>query len=247
MKFLQRLHSPDQRAAYRVQATGEDARLWVGISSGPMEAQLEDISARGCGFILPQEAAEGLAVGDELVLRLLVGGAGMKQLFVRAALRNRIEQDEGGPRFGAEFLDPERLYTQLKEPQWLYFNRRGAFRVPPADARGRPLRARFHLPGRAAPRSIALHDLSSSGLSVALRPENDVTFPRERSIRVTFTLPVDAVEVELAVRFVHSTMVQGRRRVGFRIDQERTKDVEVQTETLLRYVLERQRQLLSQD
>ena len=246
MKFLQRLQSPDQRAAYRVEATGEDAKLWVGLSTGPAEAQLEDISARGCGFTLPREAAEGLAVGNELVLRLLVGGAGMPQLFVRAILRNRIDQEDAdATRFGAEFLDPDRLYTQLKEPQWLYFNRRGAFRVPPADDRGRPLRARFHLPGRKAPRSIALHDLSSSGLSVSLRPENDVAFPREGPIRVSFTLPVDAVEGALVVRFVHSTMIEGRRRVGFRIDPERTKDVEVQSETILRYVLDRQRHLLS--
>ena len=244
MKFIQRIQSPDQRTAYRVQAGGEGAQLWVALAAGPAELVIDDISVRGCAFVVSPEQAEEIEDRSVLILRLLVGGEGMPQLFIRARARNRLSDGES-VRIGVEFLEPERLYAQLKEPQWLFFNRRGAFRVPPADKRGRALRANFYLPGKRKPKSIVLHDLSSSGLGIDLRPEDDVEFPTQRSIRVTFVLPIDEREVELKVRFVHKTPVNGRRRIGFQIDMEATRDLEEQTETILRYVLERQRQILN--
>lgn len=244
MKFLNRLHSPDQRSTYRVQAGGEDARLRVGLPSGPVEAELNDISSRGGGFSLPASTADEIEKGAEIILRLEVGGPAMPQLFIRAIVRNKIV-DQECVRVGVEFVDPDRLYAQLKEPQWLFFNRRRAFRVRPTDAHGRPLRAKFSLPERSKPRSIALYDLSSTGLSVDLRPENRVEFPADSPIRVTFMVPLDGVEADLRVLLVHRTSIQGRKRVGFHIDIENTPDAESQAETILRYVLDQQQKLIS--
>lgn len=235
----------EKRSAYRVRATSEEAEIFVATDQGPVAATLEDLTARGCGFTLTPPAGLTLAEDQELMLRLLVGGPLMPQLFVRATIRSiRPTDGEGAVRCGVLFGDTERLYGQLKVPQWRFFNRRQAFRVPPADERGRPLRARFVIPGEDEPRSLQIHDLSSSGISTDLRPANDVEFPRHLPVRVRFNLPKVEEEIDVRVLFVHRTMVDGRIRTGFRIDEQRTERFESQTEEILRYVLERQRQLL---
>ncbi len=236
--------NPDQRSTYRVRSAGDDSEVFVAFKSGPVKAVLDDLSARGCGVIVGPESGATLSVDDEIVLRLLVGGKGMPQLFVKGVVKGLRDVPEG-VRIGVQFSDTERLYTQLKEPQWRFFNRRQAFRVPPADARGRPLRAHFHLPGADEARSVPVHDLSSSGLSVWLAPKNDVAFPKRLPMRVAFNLPGDGEAFDLRVAFVHRTKVEGKFRVGFRIDMERTLNADSQAERILRYVLERQRQLLA--
>lgn len=234
----------DQRTTYRVRAAGDESEVFVALRSGPVKAHLDDLSARGCGVVVETDV-EGLPdENGDIVLRLLVGGSGMSQLFVKGTVKG-IREVENGVRLGIQFSDVERLYAQLKEPQWRFFNRRQAFRVPPADSRGRPLRAHFHLPGAEQPRSIPVHDLSSTGLSVWLAPKNDVPFPKHLPVRVTFRLPSNPGEFDLRVLFVHRTRVEGKQRVGFRIDTERTADADGQAEKILRYVLERQRQLLA--
>lgn len=244
MKYLKHVDHPDQRSTYRVQAVGDDTLLWVGLPDGPAQATVYDISARGCGFLLEPEQAEALEDDAEVVLRLVVGGKTMPQLFVKAKVRNRVPSDDK-VRIGVQFLDPERLYTQLTEEQWLFFNRRGAFRVPPLDERGRPLVAQFYLPGKRRPKALPVHDLSSSGMSVSLPASSDVEFSESRPMRVTFTVPGDGANVDMKVLFVHKTPIKGTRRVGFRFDPDSTPQFASQTETILRYVLERQRQLVN--
>lgn len=239
------IRTANQRATYRVAANaGSETQLWVGLRAGPVLAELDDVSSRGCGFWLTEEQAAELSEGSQLVIRILIGGPTMPQLFIKGSVRG-LRPVDGRVRVGVAFDDPERLYTQLQEPQWRYFNRRGAFRVPPADERGRPLRARFQVPGQEEVRSFALHDLSSSGLSISLRPPNDATFPKHIPVSVEFLLPGALAPTELWVMFVHRTVIDGRTRIGFRIDEQRTEDCEETCEQILRYVLERQQQLLS--
>ncbi|MEM8713797.1 MAG: PilZ domain-containing protein, partial [Planctomycetota bacterium] len=132
------LRNPENRATYRVQIDEAQATLWVGLKSGPTKAILEDLSSRGCGFLLQTDEAKGLEEGSDLVLRMKVGGPKAPQLFIRAEVRSTRTLD-GLVQFGAVFKDPQRLYQQLNEPQWRFFNRRGAFRVAPANHRGDPL------------------------------------------------------------------------------------------------------------
>ena len=234
---------PDQRSAYRVRAAPGDSDITLGLASGPVAARLADVSARGCSFILPARHATELEPGTEIVLRMRIGGSNMPQLFIRAAVRSRFEESDG-LRVGVQFVDSERLYNQLREPQWRFFNRRQAFRVPPADERGRPVRAKFELPGEETPRSVQLHDLSSTGLSISIRPVDDFTLPTDEPIYATFALPGVPRKLDLFVRFVHRRHIEGRIRVGFKIDMIGTVQAEEQCELILRYVLERQRQIL---
>lgn len=238
----------EKRSAYRVSTSSSEAEIFIATQSGPLAAKLDDLSAQGCGFVVVPQGGIELAEEAELTLRILVGGPMMPQLFVRATIRSvRKTEEDGEVRCGVRFLDTERLYSQLRLPQWRYFNRRQAFRVPPADERGRPLRGRFLIPGQSEPRSIQLHDLSSSGLATDLKPKDDITFPKALPVKVLFNLPGTEDEFELCVTFVHRTTVDGRIRTGFRIDAARTEGFEEQSERILRYVLERQRQLLLQE
>lgn len=234
---------PDKRTAYRVRAAPGDSDITLGLASGPLAARLADVSALGCSFIVPESHARELQPDTELVLRMRIGGPRMPKLFLRGVVRSQIEES-GGLRVGVQFVDTDRLYNQLREPQWRFFNRRQAFRVPPADERGRPVRAKFELPGEHAPRSVQLHDLSSTGLAISIRPVDDFEVPTDEPIYATFSLPGVPRSLELTVRFVHRRHIEGRIRVGFRIDMIGTLQAEEQCEMILRYVLERQRQIL---
>ena len=234
---------PDQRSTYRVRAAPSDAAMTLGLGGGPVAASLADVSARGCSFVVPETHAPELEVGTELVLRMRIGGPRMPQLFIRGVIRSR-SVDDGGLRVGVQFLDTDRLYHQLQEPQWRFFNRRQAFRVPPVDERGRPLRAKLEIPGEDKPRSVQVHDLSCTGLSISIRTIDDFEIPKDEPICATFALPGVPQMLDLVLRFVHRRHIDGRIRVGFRIDTIGTVRMEEQSELILRYVLERQRQIL---
>lgn len=233
----------DQRSRYRVSTGLEGARLSVVFLDGPADGTLLDLTSMGCGFRIQHPNAASIQVGGELVLRLGVGGEDMPNLFVKAVVRSVVE-DGRGRRVGVEFLEEAKLYAQLNPAQWRYFNRRQAFRVPPVDAHGAPLRARFVVPGVSKPVSVPLHDLSSTGLATEVKKINDVEFPADVPLEVHFKLPSAQRELDLRVLFVHRTFLFGRIRTGFRIDPDRTPNLEVQTESIVRYVLERQRQIL---
>ena len=125
----------ENRTTYRVAINDGQGTLWVGLKSGPAKSRLDDASSRGCGFTLSAEEAVGLEEGGELVLRIKIGDERAPQLFIRSEIR-ALRPDGDVVHVGALFKDCDRLYQQLDVSQWRYFNRRGAFRVPPANHRG---------------------------------------------------------------------------------------------------------------
>lgn len=217
--------------------------LWVGLKSGPAKVVLDDVSSRGCGFTLKSEQAADLAEGGELVLRMMVGDKKAPQLFIRSEIRS-LRSDGDVVHIGSVFKDSERLYQQLDVSQWRYFNRRGAFRVPPVNHRGEPLRASFHARDSDERARHTVNDLSSSGLAIRLSGTEKYRLSETECVRVTFELPGVPDPLDLQVRFVHRTLIQGVERVGFSIDMRATEIAEQQSETILRYVMERQSELL---
>lgn len=237
------IFSPESRSTYRVAVGENQSTLWIGLASGPLRVRLDDVSSRGCGFTLDSESAESMSEGDEMILRLKVGPKTSPQLFIRSEIRAlRTEGDE--VRVGVAFKDCERLYQQLDVPQWLYFNRRGAFRVPPCNERGDPLRATLCGHKSKEEQRFTVNDLSSTGLSIRLSRSQEFTFSETQLIRATFELPGVKEPFNLKMRFVHRTLVQGVERIGMQYDQASTREFEPQTERILSYVLERQGQLL---
>lgn len=234
---------PENRSTYRVAVEESASTLWIGLPTGPLQVRLDDVSARGCGFSVDQDSAASLVEGAELVLRIKVGPKTSPQLFIRSEIKSlRADGDE--VRVGVSFKDCDRLYHQLDVPQWLYFNRRGAFRVPPCNHRGDPLRAGLFDHKSTEEHRFTVHDLSSSGVSIRVSRERDFTLSETQLLRTTFELPgVDRL-FDLQIRFIHRTFVDGVERIGFAFDEASTDDFEEQSERILVYVLERQSQLL---
>jgi len=237
------LRNNENRTTYRVKIGEDQATLWIGLRSGPVKATLEDLSSRGCGFLLPKDEVEGIEAGSEVVLRMKVGGGKTPQLFIRAEVRARQEVGELA-QFGVVFKDADRLYQQLTVEQWRIFNRRGAFRVPPANHRGEPLRASFSDADSEAPKRFTVNDLSSSGLSIRLTPGRDFELSETQPVRVEFELPNGFGAFSFSARFVHRSFVKGIERIGMVFDKAATESFEAQSESLPRYVLERQSELL---
>ena len=237
------IHRVESRSAYRVAVEEDQSSLWIGLPSGPLKVQLNDLSAHGCGFVIDAIHASSLTVGEELILRLRVGPKTSPQLFIRSEIRDLRPQGEG-VRAGVAFKDRQRLYQQLSLPQWLYFNRRGAFRVPPANHRGDPLRASFYGYRSTREFRFTIHNLSSSGLAIRLPRSQEFALSKTQVLRTRFELPgIDAL-FDLRLRYVHCTLFQGVECVGMKFDPDLTKDFEAQSERILGYVFERQSELL---
>ncbi len=237
------IFSPENRSTYRVAVEDKHSTLWVGLPSGPLKVRLDDVSSRGCGFSMDLESAEDLAVGSELVLRMKVGPKTSPQLFIRSEIRG-IREADGLMHIGVAFKDCDRLYHQLDVPQWLYFNRRGAFRVPPCNHRGDPLRAGFYDYKSTEEQRFTVNDLSSTGLSIRLSGSREFTLSETQLIRTKFELPGIEQPFDLRARFIHRTFVQGVERIGMKFDESATRDFDDQSELILGYVLERQSQIL---
>lgn len=233
----------ESRATYRVSVEEDQSSLWIGLPSGPLKVQLEDLSAHGCGFVVDALNASSLAIDEELVLRLRVGPKTSPQLFIRAEVRDLQPQGEA-VRAGVAFKDRQRLYQQLNLPQWLYFNRRGAFRVPPVNHRGAPLRASFYNRSSTKEFRFTVHNLSSSGLAIRLPRNRELALSTTQILRTRFELPGIDAPFDLRLRYVHRTLFQGVECVGMKFDPDLTRDFEDQSERILGYVFERQSQLL---
>ena len=106
------------------------------------------------------------------------------------------------------------------------------------------MRASFYDRGSDARVRYTVNDISSSGLAIRLSGQQEYTLSETECVRVTFELPGVLEPLDLQVQFVHRSFVQGVERVGFVIDMRTTPIAEVQSETILRYVMERQSQLL---
>ncbi|QDV05497.1 Flagellar brake protein YcgR [Planctomycetes bacterium Poly30] len=237
------IFSPENRSTYRVSIPEGQGMLWVGLSAGPVKVRMDDVSSRGCGFTLGAEEAAGLAEGSELVLRMKIGDPKAPQLFIRSEIRSLRSEGEL-VHIGALFKECDRLYQQLDVSQWRYFNRRGAFRVPPVNHRGEPLRASFYAKGSEERVRFTVNDLSSSGLAIRLSGSQEYQLSETQCVRSTFELPGVPDPLDLQLRFIHRTFIKGVERIGFMIDMRATAVAEVQSETILRYVMERQSQLL---
>ncbi|MEM8714011.1 MAG: PilZ domain-containing protein, partial [Planctomycetota bacterium] len=98
--------------------------------------------------------------------------------------------------------------------------------------------------GSKEPTRFTVNDLSSSGLAVRLSPGHDYELSETKLVRAQFELPGDHGDFDLQVRFVHRSFVKGVERIGFLMDLASTEQGEAQSERILRYVMERQSQLL---
>lgn len=243
---LFRKNKSELRSTYRVAPSSIDGKLWLNLPSGAVEARLVDLSAGGCGCELAADVGASLHVGDSLKLQIVIGGAGASKLYLRAIVRSTSKSDKQTVRLGMSFEGMERVFLQLRDHQWRYFNRRSAFRMGPIRSDGERENVRFSVPGRSELLVLPIHDLSANGLSVMLRPGESSEFPEYEPIQAQFDLEAaGAMSFDLVVRVVHQTPVDGRIRVGFVIDEDGTPRSEEQCDGVANYVIERQRLALA--
>lgn len=238
MKFFQRRNDEQEREAYRVRLERGPLRAFLVLDDVPQPAELIDLSSGGCALRLPREARTGPAEGDPLTLRFDIHD---RSLFGRAVVRY-VEEDGIHWRIGAQFVERERLWQQLDEDLWRFFNRRQAFRVRPAPAAQGP--ASVTVRWADVEREDVLHDVSTSGLSLRVSTKDDVVFPRHELVQAELRLPPNCEPFRLGLVFVHDTVVRGSRRVGFRFDPVGTPHLAREQERILQYVLARQRAVI---
>ena len=88
-----------------------------------------------------------------------------------------------------------------------------------------------------------VHDLSTSGLSLHLDPDDTREFPRD-DVRVRFSLPGEPEPFDIGVRVAHDTVLRGLRRIGLSFDAERTDDLGSIQDRILAQFIARYRPLL---
>ena len=233
----------ERRGEYRVDMSGQ-GRLVLGSASGPVEATILDVSAHGCGARVGATDASAIKLGESLPLRVRIGNDDGPQLFLRGRVRTKEAEGRGAVRLGVQFEDIDRLFPQLREEQWRYFNRRSAFRVPPTDPADEPVVARVRAAGSQVDVQLPILNLSDAGIAFDASVEPDALAPGSAA-HAEFELPGRDRGFELALHCVHRTPRASAVRLGLRLEEQATPDVDSQRDAIADWVVERQRAILA--
>lgn len=223
-----------QRSAYRV-VMGEGGPLAASLrlpGGEPLEARLHDVCAGGASLHFPVDACPPIGSGEEVDLTFLERATG-RELAARAIIRS-LTHGSDHTRVGLEFRDPADFHGELDAPLWSIFNRRRDYRVRPDSAS--PIRARFEHDGQRY--DAPLHDLSKSGLALAIDPDLAGRLARVRRLKLAFQLP-GSTPFGFAVRVCHRTPLGEGVVHGFEID---VGSDPVFRRTVISYVLERRKE-----
>jgi c-di-GMP-binding flagellar brake protein YcgR len=241
----------ERRQTYRVAGdqAEETVAVFVGASSdgrGRIEAELSDLSIKGAQVRIVNESKVPAPVGGELHLWLVD-----RITRVEAAVTARVvhRREEVGKRvIGLEFTDRHASERLLQAPLARLFNRRAAFRATPDPADG-PVAVTVLAPREARlPLEVgALVDVSTGGLCV------DVALAFERGmaaadlVEVVLRLPGTEVPVTTHGRIRHRSLrSDGRVRYGIEFARKEEPGFHRSYESIVQYVLRRQREMSSE-
>lgn len=233
------------RSEYRVTAKAQ-ARVVFRTEAGPVEAMILDISAHGCGVKASADLTASIEVGDNLPLRIVLGEEdAAKPLFLRGSVRSIDRETRGETRLGLKFKEVERLFPQLREDQWRYFNRRAAFRVEPVDPGQEQLLLRFTGKQLKGTRSLPVLDVAEQGFGV-LVDQSEPGFDPVSTVRARFELPGRKGTIDVGLVVAHRTDIpDGTARVGLLVDDDETRQAESTRESIGDWVVERQREIMA--
>jgi len=243
MKFFQRRSDAQERAAYRTRLERTPVQVSVLTEDGAQAVELIDLASGGCALRVPEALARGLATGAHVRLAFITAE---RTIETEAAVRN-IEAGGVRARVGLQFSTPEHLIAQLdgllEGGAWRYFNRRQSFRV--RTERGAQSAAEFVvLRWGAEEQRFALHDVSTTGISLRIARREEVQLPSGELIDAELFLPVAGSPFRLGVVVAHDSEVGGARRIGLRFDDVATPGLARAQEQILQFVLARQRRVL---
>ncbi len=148
-----------------------------------------DLSMFGCGVAFVRDQNPRLGLGD--VAEVTVTSTHYGRICTPARVVWARTADEGGFRYGLEFISMGSLYAQMNSFYARLFNRRRAPRVkPPLDRR---IACRILWGGREIAGSI--REVSATGTSISLTKEAGRALHKNEVVNVCFKLPSSSEEI----------------------------------------------------
>jgi hypothetical protein len=243
--FFQRKHSApepqgsqwvDRRGPYRT-LPREAGQLSV-VLSGPevasIGAELVDISAHGIGVRIPGRRRVELIGGD--LYHVTIGSLAHPDIVTPVQLRSTIE-DRASWRYGFEFIDLGGLYDQLDDFFVRYLNRRHDERMRLVGKDRIPLVMEW--PG--GRRAVQVFDVSRTGMSFGLLPQDLPALEEGARVSVRFRLPGRAAEHVGEAELARMTLLAERFVLGLAFDFDHPEGLALRREELDAYIDERLR------
>jgi c-di-GMP-binding flagellar brake protein YcgR len=206
---------------------------------GPVQAGVVNLSLEGTNIEMPRHLDPGLEPGEVVSLELRHTGETWR-IETPAQVEQDVPRGSANARYGLTFLNMGSLYAQMENTLGLYFNRRRHQRVRPEEHQDILVRLRQ---GGQKPRGT-LHDLSLSGMCVALDLVAAASLQGERPIEFAFDLPDSRGILEGVAQAVSKRRLGRNEFLSLEFDIEDANLVRC-AGTLAAYVDERARQMLA--
>lgn len=219
--------------------TRVDARI-VRASGSAAQAVLSELGPRSVTVTGPTRGAPAIEPGERVEL-VLSGDLVRGELRADGHLERSYEH-ESEQRYTIRFVELADFERLLATPVGRHFNRRGAYRVTPAD--DAPVRANLAAGGAEGVEAV-LADVSATGCAVvagegplaALEPSNAL-------IALRLELPGDPRPIELVAELRYISDGESGRHLGLCFDELRTRGFDAAQDRVVAYVMRRQRELL---
>jgi hypothetical protein len=153
----------------------------------------------------------------------------------------RIERrrDRGNSRrYILAFTRPEEVESDLAPALQVLFSQRAAYRVRPLATE--PIAVHLSTPTGAAFKALVLNDISADGLSLRVGSEVEVKLAAFTRVTVAFTL--DGQRLEFAASICERHLAPRGIHLGMYFLKDETPDFLARQETVMDFVVERQRQ-----
>jgi c-di-GMP-binding flagellar brake protein YcgR len=199
-----------------------------------------DVTVDGAGVRFPLSTAPNIAIGEKVELEF--ASQQQKILSVSAFVRFRREE-ETVRRYGLEFLERDVVEQQLPPALARLFNRRGAFRVRPDAAAPIDVTLEgFLSKGSVERTTVALVDLSVTGMAVTVGPDFEKAFAGNVDVRVSMELPGYPDDINLGAVIRYRKLLEEGVHYGIWFDPERTANFARQRRAIMDYVVRRYRE-----
>lgn len=238
-KDLEESQEASRRRLYRAPVDPQVVRATIAREGQEaVRAGLVDLSLEGAGIAVPLHLDPEFATDEVVDLELRHQTDGW---VIETPARIECRRAGGGVDivYGVHFLSPGSLYAQLENTLGRYFNRRRHHRVrPDLDA---DIAVRLRQGGQ-RPRGVA-HDLSKSGMCVALDLVAATAVTVDEPLEVSFQLPGSAAVHEGPARVVAKRRLALREFVSLDFDLEAEGGIVEHFTDLVRFVERRAAQM----
>jgi c-di-GMP-binding flagellar brake protein YcgR len=230
----QRRTASERRRQYRRKnSPSSDLRIHMHVGQILHQGVVVDLSMFGCGVAFVREQNPRLSLGDvaEVTITSLQHG----RVCTPARIVWARTTNDGGFRYGLEFISMGSLYAQMNSFYARLFNRRRAPRVkPPLDTR---VACRLHWGGKEL--AGAVRELSATGASLDLTREAARGLVRGESIALRFKLSRGGPEISGLAEIKNRTEISEHVLLGVDFDHKQEGGFAAHLATIEQYVDER--------